>query len=58
MDPRFHRRIEELDPFVTDVEDNGIAQEKVLQTKAGRNTAEVEEISGQKTGQINHTDGC
>lgn len=47
MDPGLQGGVEELEPEVAHVEDEGAAQEQVLEAEAGRNPAEVEQVPGE-----------
>lgn len=41
VDPGFELGVEELQPFIPYVEDQGAAQEKMLEAEAGCHTSEV-----------------
>jgi hypothetical protein len=48
MHPGLHGRVEKLQPFITNMEHQGVAQEQMLEAKTGGHTSEVEKISGNK----------
>lgn len=45
VDPWLKLRVEELQPFISNVKHQGTTEEEVLEAKAGSHTSEVEQIS-------------
>lgn len=44
MDPRLQLGVEELQPLLSDVEDERATQEKVLQAETGRHSPEIKQV--------------
>lgn len=42
VDPRLELRVEELQPFISNMKHQGTAEEEMFETKAGSHTSEVE----------------
>lgn len=42
VDPRLELRVEELQPFISDMKHQGTTEEEMFEAKAGSHTAEVE----------------
>lgn len=45
VDPWLKLRVEELQPFISNVKHQGTTEEEMLEAKAGSHTSEVEQIS-------------
>lgn len=58
VDPRLQLGVEELQPLLSDMEDEWAAQEKVLQAETGRHSPEIKQVplkGGAKKGTRSHT---